>query len=450
MGAPRSLSNAGRRLREKLPVATTRRSLAIGAAVLVVAALVWALAAGPLSGGGGSGAESEVVTISVATENAAKAPIGPLGFPLVATRNTTRVGGSDPATDAAAVALATHPQGAGARPPRAIILVGEDDWQAGIAASALAGPPLRLPILVGGATGLPDPTAEALTELRPTGGPRPSDPAVYTVGDVRAPPGLSTQVLSGSSEAQLADSIDRLRTRLLGEPEHIVVASLDDPGSAMPAAAWAARSGDTVLFAGQGSVPPATMAALRRHHRAPVYVLGGPSVISDAAVRQLERASPRVRRVGTDDPVTNAIQFARYIEGGFGWNINDPGHGLVLVNSSRPLDAAASAALSASGTWGPLLVTDEADALPPELRSFFLDIKPGYETDPTRAVYNHVWLIGDASAIGGAVQAEVDDLAELAEIGAGGGAISRSGSSALPGGAEGEPRSQAQGGKGKP
>jgi hypothetical protein len=35
-------------------------------------------------------------------------------------------------------------------------------------------------------------------------------------------------------------------------------------------------------------------------------------------------------------------------------------------------------------------------------------------------VYNHVWLIGDASAIGASVQAEIDDLAELAQIGAGG------------------------------
>ena len=88
-----------------------------------------------------------------------------------------------------------------------------------------------------------------------------------------------------------------------------------------------------------------------------------------------------------------------------------------LANSDRPLDAAAAASLASSGKWGPLLITDTADALPPELRSFLLDIKPGYETDPTRAVYNHIWLMGDATAIGGQVQAEVDELAELAPIG---------------------------------
>ena len=189
----------------------------------------------------------------------------------------------------------------------------------------------------------------------------------------------------------------------------------------MPAAAWAARSGDPVLFSGRDEVPEATLEALRRHRGVPVYVLGPASVISDEAVRELERLSPGVQRVGAEGPVANAIAFARYADQDFGWNINDPGHGLVLASASRPLDAAAAAALSASGKWGPLLVIDAPGTLPAELRSFLLDIKPGYEVDPTRALYNHVWLIGDSSAIGAQVQADVDELAELAEVGPGAG-----------------------------
>jgi hypothetical protein len=132
--------------------------------------------------------------------------------------------------------------------------------------------------------------------------------------------------------------------------------------------------------------------------------------------------------------VQNALLFARYTDGSFGWNINDPGHGMELANTDRPLDAAAAAALASSGKWGPLLLTDTATDLPPELSSFLLDIKPGYQTDPTRAVYNHVWLMGDATAIGGEVQAEVDELAELAQIGApAGGQGAVSGGAARPG-----------------
>jgi len=93
----------------------------------------------------------------------------------------------------------------------------------------------------------------------------------------------------------------------------------------------------------------------------------------------------------------------------------------VIANSSRPLDAAAAASLAASGTWGPLLLTDTAATLPPDLRTFVLDIKPGFQDDPTRAVYNHIWLIGDTSAIGARVQAELDEIAELTEVGPGAG-----------------------------
>jgi hypothetical protein len=205
----------------------------------------------------------------------------------------------------------------------------------------------------------------------------------------------------------------------------------------MPAAAWAARSGDPVLFSGAKEVPEATIGALRRHRGVPVYVLGPESVISDEAIREMERASPGIQRVGEEGPIANAVAFARYIDSTFGWNINDPGHGLVLANTSRPLDAAAAATLSASGKWGPLLLTDTADALPTDLRSFLLDIKPGYEEDPTRAVYNHVWLIGDASQIGAVVQAEIDELAELAPIGGGTG-VAGTGTAPPPADAEPE------------
>jgi hypothetical protein len=215
----------------------------------------------------------------------------------------------------------------------------------------------------------------------------------------------------------------------------------------MPAAAWAARSGDPVLFTGRNQAPSATLAALRRHAAATVYVVGPESVISKDVIKQVGRVSATVQRVGATGVVQNALLFARYSNGSFGWNINDPGHGMELANSGRPLDAAAAASLASSGEWGPLLITDSTDALPPELRSFLLDIKPGYETDPTRAVYNHIWLMGDATAIGGQVQAEIDELAELAPLGAAAGTQGTAGGGiAQPGGAESEPNPAPSGG----
>jgi hypothetical protein len=94
----------------------------------------------------------------------------------------------------------------------------------------------------------------------------------------------------------------------------------------------------------------------------------------------------------------------------------------VVASASRPLDAAAAAPLSASGTWGPLLITDDPAQVPAALRAYLLDVKPGYLGDPTRAVYNHVWVIGDQGAISVGFQSQVDELAEVVQIRSGRGA----------------------------
>jgi hypothetical protein len=419
--APRFLERVVDWLRYDLLARLDRGVIAIAGGVVLAAVLVWALVSGPLGGDDETDPEVREVTVAVESDDPEQTPVGTLGFPLVATRNTTRVSGPDPTADAAATALATHPPSSGGDPVEAAILVPEGTWQAGIAASVLAGPPLRAPILVSGPGAVPEPTALALAQLNPRGGAGPADVAVYRVGEVSAPPGLQAEQIKGSSPAELAGAILELRQELLkAEPEHILIASSDRAAFAMPAASWAARSGDPVLFSGRDQVPEETMEALKRHPEAPVYVLGPESVISQRALEEIEAVASSTQRIAGEDPVANAIAFARYTDPSFGWNINDPGHGLVLANAARPLDAAAAASVSASGKWGPLLITETPDALPQELRAFLLAIKPGYEDDPTRAVYNHVWLIGDASAIGASVQAEIDDLAELAQIGAGG------------------------------
>jgi hypothetical protein len=436
--SPRPIENAVDRLRSDLPARVDRRLL-IGAGLALVALVALLIAINPFGGDGGG--ETRVVTIAVATDNAQQAPVGTLGFPLVATRNTTRISGPDPVSDAAAAALATHPPAPQARSLEAAAVVPDDNWQAGIAASVLAAPPTGIPVLISQQGAVPDATAQALDQLKLRGGRGTGGVQVYALDGASVPSDLKSRDLEGDSPAAIANSVDQLRHRLVGrEPQNIVIVSSDRAAHAMPAAAWAARSGDPVLFTGRNQVPAATMAALRRHVASAIYVLGPESVISKKVVSQIARVSASVQRVGATGAVQNALLFARYTDGSFGWNINDPGHGMELANADRPLDAAAAASLASSGKWGPLLITDTADALPPELRSFLLDIKPGYETDPTRAVYNHVWLMGDATAIGGAVQAEVDELAELAQIGeatVGRGAFS--GGVARPGGPEGEP-----------
>jgi Cell wall binding domain 2 (CWB2) len=183
----------------------------------------------------------------------------------------------------------------------------------------------------------------------------------------------------------------------------------------MPAAAWAAKSGDSLLFTEPDKVPESTRRALERRDEPNIYVLGPPSVVGESVLRSLSRLG-RVRRIAGRAPVENAIAFARYSDGAFGWGVRDPGHGLVFANESRPLDAVAGAPLGASGTYGPLLLTNSATALPAPLRDYLLDIQPGYSSDPVRGVYNHAWLLGDESAIGAAMQDEIDELTEIVRV----------------------------------
>jgi hypothetical protein len=341
-----------------------------------------------------------------------------LGFPAFATSNTTRIGGSDSAAVAAGAALATFPSAGPSPQPAAVTIVPEDRWQAGIAAAALVAEPIQAPILIGSQDGLPSITEDALEALDPRGGPTTGGAAAFAIGDMRGTSELDLRPIAAGPPAREAAAIAGLRAELARHgPEHIVIAASEAPAFAMPAAAWAARSGDPVLFARRHALPEATASALERYPEAPVYLLGPPQVISDAVLREISRISGQVRRVGAKDPVANAIQFARYVDGSFGWDINDPGHGFVVARSDRPLDAAAAAPLSGSGTWGPLLLTDSTDSLPDALRGYMLDVKPGYEEDPTRALYNHVWVIGDQEAIDVNQQAALDQLAELTRIG---------------------------------
>jgi len=398
-----------------VPTASRRTRVAqIAAAVLVLAVVgVGAyLAITALTGDGVGGPAPQVAGEGQEPETAEE-----LGFPAFATKNTTRVGGEDPTADAAGVALATFPSAGGVDHAAAVTLVPSSDWAAGIAASVLAADPSRTPLLLGESGEVPEETETAIEALDPEGSPETARAQLFRIGDVRAPEGLRAIDVAGGDPAKIADGVDRLRQRLTDqEPQHVLLASTEDPAFAMPAAAWAARSGDPVLFVERNSVPGSTIEALKRHEKAPVFLLGPDTVASEKVLKQVENVAPAVQRISAKDPVSSAIAFARYDAGSFGWNITDPGHGLVIASASRPLDAAAASPLSASGKWGPLLLTETADVVPTPLRGFLLDIKPGYRIDPTRAFYNHAWLIGDDTALSVAFQAQIDEVLELVRI----------------------------------
>ena len=370
-------------------------------------------------GGGERGGGEPVLGASGDEEQAEAAPA--LGFPVFATKNTTRVVGADPVADAAGVARAVYPARTEESSPRAVVIVEQDDWRAAISAAQLMAPPLRAPILFSDGGELPAASAEALEELAPSGAEEADDAQVIRIGEAAEPGNRRVKQVEGSSPSSLARAIDRLQASAAGDAsDTVVVAPADRPEFAMPAAGWAAKSGHPVLWTPRDTLPAETRAAIAsRGKRVRIYVLGPEDAISETVLRDLDRLGT-AKRVAGPDPVTNAIAFARFVDARFGWNVVDPGHGLVFANVSRTLDAAAAAPLSGSGKYGPLLLVTEPGALPDALQEYLLDIQPGFEQDPVRGVYNHGWLMGDESAISADVQSRIDALLEIQPVDTGG------------------------------
>jgi hypothetical protein len=389
----------------------------------LTAFLLVLLVAGCGGGGGGDKGgqkQSQPVLGASGDEEQPENP-APLGFPIFATKNTTRVAGADPIADAAAVARAVYPSRTEESSPRAIVIVDQADWRSAISAAQLMAPPLKAPILFSDSGELPAASLEALEELAPSGADEIDGAQLIRVGEAAAKPeNRRSKDVPGESSASLAQGIDKLQATAAGEPTaNVLIAPADSPEFAMPAAGWAARSGDPVLWTLKDTLPSETKTAIEAHPRARIYVLGPEDAVSENVFRELRKLG-KTTRIAGPDPVANAIAFARFSDGRFGWNVVDPGHGLVFANTARTLDAAAGAPLSGSGQYGPLLLLTEATALPETLQDYLLDIQPGYDKDPVRGVYNHGWLMGDETAISGDVQSRIDALLEIQPVDAGG------------------------------
>jgi hypothetical protein len=339
-----------------------------------------------------------------------------LGFPEAATKNTTRVPGADPVQTAAAIARAVFPDPA--RKPSAVTLVDTTDWRVAVAASALMAAPFRAPILFTNGTTLPSASQTALDALAPEGAKAAGNAQVIRIGNVATPAGYKATDVQGSTPLELTRSIAALiRAAHPGVAAKIIIASSDDASFAMPAAGYAAKTGDPILFVTKDDIPPETraaLAALAGLAKPRIYVLGPSKLISPAVTRQLKRFGT-VKRTGGQDPITNAIEFARYKDGTFGWGVDESGHGMVFTRAGRPLYAAAAAPLSGAGSYGPLFLLDSAGRVPGPLQSQLLDTQPGYRTDPVAGVYNHGWIIGTKDSISVPVQARIDALLEIVQ-----------------------------------
>src|ERR1700733_7564767 len=164
---------------------------------LLLLALAPCLALAGCGGGPKLLNNSPAATVTVGIPSKVPQAAQKLGFPVVATKNTTRVAGADPAADAAGVALAVYPSSAPGTHPGVVTLAPEDDWQAAIASAVLMAPPIRAPVLLSGPSSLPSATSDALTELAPTGSGVVGGAQLIKIGDVPGPSGMHSATIKG-------------------------------------------------------------------------------------------------------------------------------------------------------------------------------------------------------------------------------------------------------------
>lgn len=345
-----------------------------------------------------------------------------LGFPATATKNTIRVPGADPASDVAGAVRAVFPATSDKSRPAAVALVDSADWQGALAASVLSARPLGIPMLLSDGKDLPEVTKETLDRLKPKGSDLSKDAQVIRIGDEPpVPSGFRTAIIRGNGPYERAAAIDRYYSAARGEPSaDVVLVSGERPEFAMPAAAWAARSGNSILLTAKDALAPPTIKALREHEKPDIFILGPESAISKKVEAQIKKAKlGRVRRIQGPNPVENAIAFARYDRSGFGWGVTVPGYNFTVANVKRPLDAAAAATLGTNGVFAPLLLTDDSGKVPEKLENYFLDVQPGFEDDPSVGVFNRVWILGDEKAMDLEFQGRLDEITELVPVQAG-------------------------------
>lgn len=341
------------------------------------------------------------------------------GIPSSASRNTSRIAADDPVEVSLASLLAAHPVTGPGTPPVAVTIADSTEWQAAVAAASLSADPVGAPLLLAPSGALDEPGREVLAELGPAGAPVTRESQLFTIGAVSPPTGYRVRKVVGTDPAEVAAETATLRARLAATPPGaILIISSEAEEFAPPAASWAARSGDPVLFTSPDSVPKATLDFLKEKANAkvPVFVLGSTDQVSAEVVKRLSKVSSQVERVSARTPVEMALEMVRYSSGSFGWNLNDPGHGFMVARTDRPMDAIAATPLTNGGTWPALLLTDDVSEPPEPLLEYLLDVKPGYTTDPTRALYNHIWIIGDENLIDLDQQGLLDDAAELARV----------------------------------
>jgi hypothetical protein len=460
------------RLRNTSTLPRTRIAVAGGGIAAVGLALILLAAAGVFSAGASTTGHVKLVTTAAAppAPDSQTAPFGapsgrpdysvppppgePTLVPTIGTKSTQRLYGANPFQEAVSVTQhvwnAVLPENAPNENnnvpdrPWGVTLVTPDDPLTAITAVPLLHFPDDAPILYVTRHGIPKVTANEIKRLGDTGMSRYHNVDAFVVGAAANPAverqlkamGLKYATVTAPNVPALANTVDQLYGKIensdSGVPnmangaENVMIGSMQDYQYLLPATHWVAHMPSGLLWVNTDSVPPATIAALkRRNGHARMYLFGGSQQISARVVNELSRYGTVMRVTNdditdfnappTDTAVDTAIAFSKMwdVSGQAGWKITGPGHGFTLVNVDDWQGAVASAPLSHMGFHSPLLLTENADKLPPQLDAYYKSVAPTFLTSPDDGPYNMHYVMGSWEQITWPVQAHIDYVSEM-------------------------------------
>ena len=314
-------------------------------------------------------------------------------------KNATRLGGTSDAETATYVLQTAYPATRAENRPRVVVTV-PDDWRIALAATPLIARPTNAALIVSSPSGL---DAESRREIARLG-----------AADVESPPSNAPAEWASRVDERLASASGRFSADL------ILVSQDADYQWALPAGAYAARTGTPILFVGRSGVPAATAAALaRRSGRARMFVLGPPAAVPGGTLTALRRYGS-VTRIAGGSYAENAVRFAEFRDAGAGFGWGHDGRGprryasvnSILVNGNRWQDGVVAAHLARAGKSGALLLTG-GSRLPPAVDDYLWRVRPRFSDTPAEGPYNQVWVVGSFDRISYGAQAWADYSQEI-------------------------------------
>jgi hypothetical protein len=384
----------------------------------------------------------------------------PTLVPTIGTKTTQRLYGADPYQEAVSITQHIWPAALPLNAPNennnvpdrpwGLTLLTPDDPLTAITATPLIHFPDDAPVLYVTKNGIPPVTMNEIKRLGDTGISRYHNVDAFLVGAAANPAveaqlkaaGLLYSAVTAPNVPALANTVDKLYGSIQnpdtgvpgmgggadmgGGSYNVMIGSTSAYQYILPATHWVSHMATGLLWVNQNSVPAPTIEALkRRGGQANIYLFGGPTQISSNVAGQLAKYG-RVVRISnndnvafnanpTDTAIDTAIGFAKMWDpaGMVGWKITGPGHGFTLINSNDWQAAVASAPLSHLGFHAPLIMTDNANALPAQLEAYYKSVAPTYTATPADGPYNMSYVIGNWNQITWSTQAHVDFISEM-------------------------------------